>query len=90
MKKDFQRTLRGWFGELGLDFRDPLGSLTRRIYIEYNIQKSKEGDKPGRNQIVTTLSDTGCVLASGCNISMFHTIETDEKRFSTDFQGEFW
>ncbi len=26
--------------------------------------------------------DTGCVLAPGCNISMFHAIETDEKKIN--------
>ncbi len=67
-----------------------LGTLTRRIYIEYNIQKSKEGVSGNRNRIVTIKADTRCVLASGCSISMFHAIEKDEKRFSTDFEGVFW
>ncbi len=31
--------------------------------------------------------DTGCVLAPGCNISMFHAIETDEKKFHRTFRG---
>ncbi len=32
-----------------LRFSAPLETLTRRIYIEYNIQKSKEGDKLDRD-----------------------------------------